>query len=187
MHVTNVSDDTPTMVNTYSGDVSYVSEINVLGVKIVGNENLSAISSVKIDGVEIPMEDIIDNEGFWELSEGEHDIEYELVGRDIPDYTFASVPLEQVRLSNRSLHISPTAFFGSPLLDTDENTIARIVGSNGKPIVINAEFDNEIINAYAGLNGESTYEIVNVYPIYKGKAGLSLCVPNSGGGDGPIK
>ena len=161
--------------------------------------------SILIDDNEIDIDELIDNNGWYELEEGVHTVFYKLdnsaLGRGyLKTGLFTSVPIEELVLDRRikgsiveietissewgstSVFVN-TPFDGCALLGTDEETINRVCKNvKLKPLVFECEFEDDddyLIN----LNSNNTMVSGATYfAIHDDVVGMHVCCGSPGGG-----
>lgn len=134
-----------------------------------------------IDEEEVDYVTLIQNNGWYQLEEGIHDVVYYLsfgssffTNKIMADEVFTGIPLEKMVMDSRVKSFSLDSFNGCALLDTTERYINRItsITNNGvkkEPIIIECEFEDEYLSR--GYNVSNT----NYFPIYDGKVGMHVC------------
>lgn len=203
----------------YNGDFNFVEECSYYNLIVPNNNFITSKEELKkifniieIDGEEINLDELYDNNGWYKMEEGEHTIIYRINKCATPNGylapgIFNCVPIEELQLDRKikgcghflfDVHekTSYSTFDGCALLGTDEETINKVckerlmsVDENGFRVIDNKEYEPIVLECEFADNDDIIYDGYsnlsngNYFTIHNGIVGMHICNGSSGSGE----
>ena len=202
----------------YNGDFNFTEEYSYYNLIVPNNNFITSkeelkkvFNIIKIDGEEIDLDELYDNNGWYKMEEGEHTIMYRINKFATPNGylapgIFNCVPIEELQLDSKikgcghflfddGYETSYSTFDGCALLGTDEETINKVckerlmsVDENGFR-VIDKVYKPIVLECEFADNDDIIYDGYssssngNYFTIHNGIVGMHICNGSSGSGE----